>query len=71
MGPSSLAFTLRVLFINWRSQNIYTKGRAGDMAMSFAKDIKPLFRKTDVSSMIDNGGFDLSKFEDVKKHMDV
>ena len=38
------------------------------MALSFAKDIRPLFRKDDVSSMIDNGGFDLSKWEDVKKH---
>jgi hypothetical protein len=38
------------------------------MALSFEKDIKPLFRKDDISSMKDNGGFDLSKLADVKKH---
>ncbi len=38
------------------------------MPLSFAKDIRPLFRKTDIESMIDFGNFDLSKFEDVKEH---
>lgn len=32
----------------------------------FEEDIKPLFRPVDVSSMIAFGGFDLSKYDDVK-----
>ena len=38
------------------------------MALSFATDIRPLFRTDDVDAMKDNGGFDLSKYDDVKKH---
>jgi hypothetical protein len=37
------------------------------MALSFAKDIRPLFRDYDVSEMKGNG-IDLSKYDDVKKH---
>lgn len=38
------------------------------MAVSYAKDIRPLFREMDIEEMIVNGPFDLSKYEDVKKH---
>ncbi|MBI1800298.1 MAG: hypothetical protein HYR71_01560 [Chloroflexi bacterium] len=38
------------------------------MALSFASDIRPLFRQTDIDEMISNGGFNLSKYDDVKKH---
>jgi hypothetical protein len=37
------------------------------MALSFAKDIRPLFRADDVSTMKENG-VDLSSHADVKKH---
>jgi hypothetical protein len=37
------------------------------MALSYAKDIRPLFRDDDISSMKDNG-IDLSSYADVKKH---
>ena len=41
------------------------------MALSFAKNIRPLFRDTpDVDSMKDYG-LDLSSFEDVKAHAKV
>lgn len=33
--------------------------------LSYAKDIRPLFRDTDVNAMTQFGGFDLSQFEDV------
>ena len=35
--------------------------------MSFAADIAPLFRKKDVDEMKGIGGFDLSKYEDVRE----
>ena len=38
------------------------------MALSFAADVRPLFRAKDIDSMQDFGGFDLSKYDDVKKH---
>ena len=38
------------------------------MALSFAKDIRSLFRADDISAMKDFGGFDLSKYADVKEH---
>ena len=38
------------------------------MAQSYAKDIKPLFRTSDVDAMKENGNFDLHKYDDVKKH---
>jgi hypothetical protein len=38
------------------------------MAISFANDIRPLFRTSDVSTMKDISGLDLSKYEDVKQH---
>ncbi len=38
------------------------------MALSYANDIRPLFRAMDVEEMKMNGPFDLSKVEDVKKH---
>jgi hypothetical protein len=37
------------------------------MAMSYATDIRPLFRQLDVDSMKDYG-IDLSSYNDVKKH---
>ena len=37
------------------------------MALSFANDIRPLFRPMDIEEMEINGPFDLSKYEDVKK----
>ena len=37
------------------------------MAQSFAKDIRPLFRDSDVSTM-KGYGVNLSSYEDVKKH---
>ena len=36
-------------------------------ALSFAADIRPLFRSYDIESMKPNG-IDLSSYEDVKKH---
>lgn len=35
-------------------------------ALSFANDIRPMFRDFDITSMIRFGGFDLSKYEDVR-----
>ena len=37
------------------------------MAQSFAKDIRPLFRDSDISTMKDYG-VNLSSYDDVKKH---
>jgi hypothetical protein len=34
-------------------------------ALSFARDIRPLFRESDVDEMKDISSFDLSKYEDV------
>jgi hypothetical protein len=39
------------------------------MAVSYATDIRPLFREMDIKEMKMNGPFDLSKLEDVKKHV--
>ena len=36
------------------------------MALSFAKDIRPLFRDLDIEEMKHYRDFDLSKYEDVK-----
>lgn len=36
------------------------------MSVSFAKDIRPLFRDLDIEEMKFNRNFDLSNFEDVK-----
>jgi hypothetical protein len=38
-------------------------------AVSFERDIRPLFRDTDVESM--SGHFDLSSYEDVRDHADA
>jgi hypothetical protein len=38
------------------------------MALSFAKDIRPLFREMDIREMISVARFDLSKLNDVKQH---
>ena len=38
------------------------------MALSFLKDVRPLFRQMDIDEMKMNGPFDLSKLEDVKQH---
>jgi hypothetical protein len=38
------------------------------MALSFAKDIRPLFRAGDIDCMTDYGGFDLAKLSDVRRH---
>ena len=35
-------------------------------SLSFAQDIRPLFRDSDVEEMRDVAGFDLSKYEDVR-----
>jgi len=35
-------------------------------SLSFAQDIRPLFRETDVEEMMDVAGFDLSRYEDVR-----
>ena len=37
------------------------------MAISFATDIRPLFRQRDVSAMHTVSGFDLSSYDDVSK----
>ncbi|MBI3537188.1 MAG: hypothetical protein HY070_06495 [Chloroflexi bacterium] len=37
------------------------------MALSYAGDIRPLFREMDVEEMKMNGPFDLSQYDDVKK----
>jgi hypothetical protein len=37
-------------------------------APRFTKDIRPLFHKRDVEKMKSIAGFDLSKFEDVRRH---
>jgi hypothetical protein len=42
----------------------------GPATLSFASDIRPLFRQLDITSMINIGGFDLSKYEDVKLRAD-
>ena len=34
--------------------------------LSFAQDIRPFFRETDVEEMMDVAGFDLSRYEDVR-----
>lgn len=38
------------------------------MAVSFAKDIRPLFRDLDVEEMKYNRNFDLSSYDDVRQH---
>ena len=40
------------------------------MAISFATDIRPLFRLHDIASMRRAAGFDLSSYEDVSKRAD-
>lgn len=39
-------------------------------ALSFESDVKPLFRTRDVNSMVNFGGFNLHKYEDVKQRAD-
>ncbi|RYE93175.1 MAG: hypothetical protein EOO77_45840 [Oxalobacteraceae bacterium] len=41
------------------------------MAISFATDIRPLFRQRDVQAMRINGGFNLSRYEDVSARADA
>jgi len=41
---------------------------AGENIVSFATDIRPLFRPKDVSAMKNFGGFDLSKHADVSTY---
>ena len=36
--------------------------------MSFAQDIRPMFREEDIQEMKDIADFDLSKYEDVRLH---
>ena len=36
--------------------------------MSFAQDIRPLFREEDIDQMKDIADFDLSSYEDVRTH---
>ena len=36
-------------------------------SLSFAQDIRLLFRETDVEEMMDVAGFDLSRYEDVRE----
>ena len=38
--------------------------------MSFAQDIRPMFREEDIQEMKDIADFDMSKFEDVRAHAD-
>jgi hypothetical protein len=40
------------------------------MAISFATDIRPLFRQKDIASMQSAGGFDLSSYDDVSRLAD-
>jgi hypothetical protein len=40
------------------------------MAISFATDIRPLFRQKDIASMQAAGGFDLSSYNDVSGRAD-
>jgi len=40
------------------------------MAISFATDIRPLFRQKDIASMQSAGGFDLSSYDDVSARAD-
>jgi hypothetical protein len=37
-------------------------------ALSFTKDVRPLFHKRDIEQMKSIAGIDLSKFEDVRRH---
>ncbi len=41
------------------------------MALSFANDIRPLFRDTPDVDTMKNFGMDLSSYDDVKKHADA
>jgi hypothetical protein len=38
------------------------------MALSYAKDIRPMIRQKDIDCMKDNGPFDLSNIKDVRAH---
>ena len=40
------------------------------MAISFATDIRPLFRPKDIAAMQNAGGFDLSSYNDVSERAD-
>lgn len=40
------------------------------MAISFATDIRPLFRQKDIVAMQSAGGFDLSSYDDVSQWAD-
>jgi hypothetical protein len=37
-------------------------------SLSFATDVRPLFRDMDIQSMQSISGFDLSRYEDVRNH---
>ena len=38
------------------------------MPVSYAKDIRQLFRTKDINAMLNFGGFDLSNYQDVVEH---
>ena len=42
-------------------------GEEGEAALSFAEDIRPLFREKDIEEMKDISGFDLSAYDDVRE----
>ena len=41
------------------------------MALSYASDIRPLFRDSDIETMRDIADFDLGKYEDVQNRADI
>jgi hypothetical protein len=45
--------------------------KKSERAPRFAKDIRPLFRSGDIDHMKSIAGFDLSRLEDVQKHVGV
>jgi hypothetical protein len=51
-----------------RSGREPSQDRKAVPAPRFTKDIRPLFTKRDVEQMKSTAGFDLSKFEDVRRH---
>jgi hypothetical protein len=61
----------RLTIVNVYTRCAYTRGGYSKMSrkamISFDVDIRPLFRDRDVNSMKSIGGFDLSKYEDVKE----
>jgi hypothetical protein len=53
------------------AQRLGAMKNRGDPAISYAADIRPLFRPFDITSMKRDAGFDLSNYDDVKREAEI